>query len=1140
MGVILGVLLFYAWTASSTNNPFSLRGQKNDYYNLLTDGLLDGHLHMKVKPLDTPDPANAEFGLGDLPYLLDASFHEGKYYLYFGPTPVLLTFLPYAWITGHDLSENMVTWLFASAGFLMSVVLVRFIRSRLFPATPGGIMIVVTLLLGTGNVCLIALRHPLFYEAAIACGYFLNTVYLFSLARVVVGTNRPAIWLVVAGLSAGLSVGSRPTYVFGTLLLPLVLLWLWRARVATSEWSRGRWARLAGAAIGPVVLCGLALMAYNYLRFGDVLEFGVKYQFTYRPTFDARFIPYNFANYYLRLPEFSLFFPFIYPILERGKPSTYVGFEHIHGQAWAAPFLVVVLIAAGWYAIAAWRGRLVDDENSSPAKPAARILAVEAVLFGLLGLSFLFPFLLLLTTGVRANRYMIDFQPTLIALASFAVFAGLRSVTGRARWTITLAFALMVAIGLLHNAFSSLQLYEYFKSSNPGTYERVARWLNGPTHVLGRWIYPHMGPIRATVYFPEGRVGTTDPLVVTGAAEFSNFLVVDYLDDNHVRFGIREFNRVPTYGAPVKVQPRQGYSLEVDLGSLYPPGAHPFFDPFSRGDRTLIRRTASVKLDGVPVLTARVAFYDASPGDVYVGINPLWPAASEPRFNGIITHIERQGINDLLSKLNLGTYGALKLDLVLPPFTGRRSEPLVVTGEPGLGDALFLVYEDGDHIRLGSDHWGAGSVVSEPFAVDFKKSHEVEISMGSLFPPLDDPRIQALSAFDREQTKRTLRVKWNGRDVFRRRSEFHEAHPRTVDLGSNSINLSSTSPLFTGSILRAERIPFVATSGGGANTGNVGSFRFKVDFPENPASRAEPLLVTGKTGAADLLFVEYLAPGQIRFGWDHWGTGVTYSEPILLPDPRPHDLEVSFGSFYPDEEIARLDARQQSRAERLKNVLRVALNGRRVFNIDRATFHPTSTKEIELGVNRVGASTASSVFTGTLTDVERVPLESRRRSPANFGPVELQLEFPSARPGEGDPLVTTGRTGAADVLYVTYPDANHVKFTWDHWGVGGPSSELIPVDYGQPHRLEIDMGSLYPAGVGTDILTEQERSRRVRRLSVTLNGRVVFAADGEFHPSTPEQVEIGSNSVGASGIAPIFRGLIDWIDRPGVKGEASR
>ena len=69
-------------------------------------------------------------------------------------------------------------------------------------------------------------------------------------------------------------------------------------------------------------------------------------------------------------------------------------------------------------------------------------------------------------------------------------------------------------------------------------------------------------------------------------------------------------------------------------------------------------------------------------------------------------------------------------------FPGERSagrEPLVVTGEAGRGDFLFVEYLEGGWVQFGLDHWGKATVMSARVSVERGKSYEIEIGLGA-FP----------------------------------------------------------------------------------------------------------------------------------------------------------------------------------------------------------------------------------------------------------------------------------------------------------------------------------------------------------------------------------------------------------------------
>ena len=74
----------YTWTTRSNNLSWNFGAEQKDYYNLLVDGFLDGHLSLKVdvppellRCADPYDPAKRPEGVA----LHDASLYRGKYYI---------------------------------------------------------------------------------------------------------------------------------------------------------------------------------------------------------------------------------------------------------------------------------------------------------------------------------------------------------------------------------------------------------------------------------------------------------------------------------------------------------------------------------------------------------------------------------------------------------------------------------------------------------------------------------------------------------------------------------------------------------------------------------------------------------------------------------------------------------------------------------------------------------------------------------------------------------------------------------------------------------------------------------------------------------------------------------------------------
>ncbi len=83
MTLALGVFTILVWLANPADTwriGAGFTGQQHDYYNLLVDGMLKGELSLDVPVTFAPDDDAPPPRLPQ-PYLLDANFHNGRYYV---------------------------------------------------------------------------------------------------------------------------------------------------------------------------------------------------------------------------------------------------------------------------------------------------------------------------------------------------------------------------------------------------------------------------------------------------------------------------------------------------------------------------------------------------------------------------------------------------------------------------------------------------------------------------------------------------------------------------------------------------------------------------------------------------------------------------------------------------------------------------------------------------------------------------------------------------------------------------------------------------------------------------------------------------------------------------------------------------
>ena len=409
--VALAVIAFYFWTASAGNEPAPL-------YRYLAAGFLNGDLHLSIAPapelLALSDPRDPE--LNERWRLHDASLHDGRYYLYFGPAPVLAAYLPWRAVSGRDLEDRIAAPLFAAAGYLFSALLLFHLmrdRGLRLSAPLAGLAMAA---LGLCTFVPFVLRRPAVYEVAILSGYafFMAGAYAFARER----------WA-LAGCAVVFAVASRPHYALAAAVLLIALAMRRPVRL-----------RALAAFVLPLAAGAAALVWYNYARFGQPLEFGINYMLGGAK--HLQHARYSLSHvwpgvYYFLLcpPKLLAEFPFFRLAPGGVTPPYYYFLEAVAGAFAVTPALVAAFFARG-----------------------------VARTFVLASLALL---LVLVLTGWTTQRYSVDFVPALLVAALTACW----------RWK-PLAIAALV-FGMLVNTGISFTGYDDgLRERHPETYYRIA------------------------------------------------------------------------------------------------------------------------------------------------------------------------------------------------------------------------------------------------------------------------------------------------------------------------------------------------------------------------------------------------------------------------------------------------------------------------------------------------------------------------------------------------------------------------------------------------------------------------------------------------------------------------------------------
>ena len=607
---------FYVWTVTSDNLSWRFGAEQTDYYNLLVDGLLEGRLSLKAEVTpellacaDPYDPAQRPPGSA----LHDASFYQGKYYIYYGVVPAVVLLLPFRLLTGIDLPLAPAVLVLVGVGYGFALLILAEIRRRFFPECRGGRLFLLGVAAGLVSFAPILLRRHSMYELPIASGYACGMAALFFTLRAVLDGERRTLWLALASLGWGLAIGSRPTYLLAPGCLLCWLGYLFFGRGEGRVTPAVRW-RLAAAAFGPLATVGCFLALYNFLRFGNPLEFGVRYILSgvYESKvehFSLRYLPWNFSAYFLSPGQWGRYFPFFHGAeLVRPLPRQHFGMDFPFGVMWHAPFLwLAAFLPLAW----------------TQARPGSQAREVRLVGLILVWVAAATAGIVLCFYAAMA-RYLADFAPTLALLACGGAMALQRQAEGMGSRVVRLAAnALTVGcaiISLVAVAAISIRIYDTVRRHNPALYQTLARAANAPVHWLERWHGGPLGAVTLTVQFPpRPSANDRETLLVTGWGSQTDRVSVRYPAAGRVAFVYEHAEAPPVESAEVTIDRAAVHTVRLALGSLLPAATDPFFAGMTAGEKTRLLRTLRVELDGRVVLDRYQRTYEASPECIRIG-----------------------------------------------------------------------------------------------------------------------------------------------------------------------------------------------------------------------------------------------------------------------------------------------------------------------------------------------------------------------------------------------------------------------------------------------------------------------------------------------------------------------------------------
>ena len=247
------------------------------------DAFNKGQLHIdwevdeKLMELDNPyDPESRE----GLEYLWDRALYDGKYYSYFGVTPIVTVMYPFYLVSGVLPGPLLIQFVYIGIFSIVFPKLMMLLVNRYGEKVSSAYKVLITyvtylaslnLLYGRGN-------SPFYYIACTSAIAFLTLFsYLFFKGVFSKNYKKRCVYFLVAGLMYALCVHSRINTAFMGVffIVPVIVS---KLIVEKDSWKNKL---IQLGCLSFFVVVGFAIaFAYNVARFDNPLEFGTKYQIT--------------------------------------------------------------------------------------------------------------------------------------------------------------------------------------------------------------------------------------------------------------------------------------------------------------------------------------------------------------------------------------------------------------------------------------------------------------------------------------------------------------------------------------------------------------------------------------------------------------------------------------------------------------------------------------------------------------------------------------------------------------------------------------------------------------------------------------------------------------------------------------------
>jgi len=322
---VIAVEIALLFVVSAFNPMFQINPASHTaQYQQLAESFLEGRLYLEKvppeylaemeNPYDYGERTDMKYQEGES-YYWDASYYEGKYYVYFGVVPVLLTYLPFRAITGSNLPNVYAIRFFMVFFVIGSFLLIAELIKRYYKYTkiPFLSYILMCLIFVNASGGIFIAKRPDFYSVPILSGLAFTVFGLyFWLVSLKKEGRVHGGYAALGSLCMALVAGCRPQLL---VVSAFAFLFFWNAVFKERSLFSKKGFMSTVMICLPYVAVAVGIMWYNYARFGSPFDFGQNYNLTTNDMtgrgYRVERVGLSLFTYFLQLPNFTVAFPFL-------------------------------------------------------------------------------------------------------------------------------------------------------------------------------------------------------------------------------------------------------------------------------------------------------------------------------------------------------------------------------------------------------------------------------------------------------------------------------------------------------------------------------------------------------------------------------------------------------------------------------------------------------------------------------------------------------------------------------------------------------------------------------------------------------------------------------------------------------------